>query len=147
MVIPAVSPCELLPYLSKLYTKSKNTLQDDCRPHSYFGCMSGETLSQDEIDALISRTRYIEPVIIADLTSLVMPQIVSTEKTMLKRYYYALTHCGYEEQRVAKENLREAAFRVWLNKYGFLDKSDYIAFINNEVKKRGLGWKLHIRGA
>jgi DNA-binding PadR family transcriptional regulator len=107
--------------------------------------MSSETLSQDEIDDLIGRTNNIGPVIMANLTSLVTPQVVSTEKTMLKRYYYTLTHCGYEEQRVAKENLRQAAFKLWLNNYGFLDKYDFIDFINNEVKKRGLNWKLCIR--
>ena len=76
------------------------------------------------------------------LSNMVTPEIASAVKAMLKRYYYALTNCSFEEQRIAKYNLRQAAFKVWLNKYGFLDKSDFIDFINDEVKKRGLTWKL-----
>ena len=111
--------------------------------------MSGDILSQDEIDALILRTNTdeIDPAMLYRMSNLITPEMVSTVKAMLKRYYYALTHCGYEEQRIAKYNLRQAAFKVWLNRYGFLDKSDFIDFINDEVKKRGLHWKLGIRGA
>jgi len=107
--------------------------------------MASEILSQDEIDELINRTYEIEPATMDSLSHILQPQIVSTAKTMLKRYYYALTHCSFEEQRIAKYNLRQAAFKVWLNRYGFTNKSDYINFINNEVKKRGLNWKLRIR--
>ena len=105
--------------------------------------MGKEILSQDEIDDLINHTNGIEPMF--RLSNMVSPEIASTVKTMLKRYYYTLTHCGFEEQRIAKYNLRQAAFKLWLNRYGFVDKSEYINFINNEVKKRGLDWKLCIR--
>ena len=107
--------------------------------------MGNEILGQDEIDELIDLTRGIGPTIPFSSSSMVSPKIVSTVKTMLKRYYYTLTHCSFEEQRIAKYNLRQAAFKVWLHRYGFADKSDYIDFINNEVKKRGLNWKLCIR--
>jgi hypothetical protein len=108
--------------------------------------MSGDILSQDEIDDLIRRINIneIDPSILYRMSSLVTPEMVSTVKTMLKRYYYALTHCAVEEQRLAKENLRQAAFKVWLYRNGFIDKFDYIKFINKEVNKRGLGWKLCI---
>jgi len=76
---------------------------------------------------------------------MVTPQLVATVKTMQKRYYYALTHGNYAEQRQAKDNLRQAAFKVWLYRNGFINKFDYAKFINNEIKKRGLGWKLCIR--
>jgi hypothetical protein len=108
--------------------------------------MSNEILSQDEIDELISRARKIDAMIPFRLSNVVAPEMTSGVKAMLKRYYYALTHYGYQEQRIAKYNLRQAAFKVWLNRYGFLDKSDFIDFINDEVKKRGLHWKLGIRG-
>ena len=107
--------------------------------------MGSEVLTQDEIDALISLTNDTEPVIMSSLSSIIAPQIVSNAKTMLKRYYYTLTHCGFEEQRIAKNNLREAAFKIWLNRYGFVNRSDYIDFINNEARKRGLNWKLCLR--
>ena len=107
--------------------------------------MSNEILSQDEIDDLINGTQRIDTMMPFRLANMISPEITSTVKAMLKRYYYALTHCSYEEQRIAKYNLQQAAFRVWLTRYGFLDKSDYIDFINNEVKKRGLNWKLCIR--
>ena len=107
--------------------------------------MGKEILSQDEIDDLINHTNGIEPMF--KLSNIISPEITSAVKTMLKRYYYTLTHCSFEEQRIAKYNLRQAAFKVWLNRYGFLDKSDFIDFINDEVKKRGLHWKLGIRGA
>ena len=107
----------------------------------------GDILSQDEIDDLIKRTNTndIDPVILYRISNLVTPEMVATVKTMLKRYYYALTHCDLDEQRIAKENLRQAAFKVWLNRNGFVNKFDYVRFINNEVKKRGLGWKLSTR--
>jgi len=105
--------------------------------------MGKEILSQDEIDDLINHTNGIEPMF--KLSNIISPEITSAVKTMLKRYYYTLTHCSFEEQRIAKYNLRQAAFKVWLNRYGFVDKSDYVEFINNEVKKRGLDWKLCIR--
>jgi hypothetical protein len=104
-----------------------------------------EILTQDEIDELINGTKEIDTTIPFSSFNPAASQAVSTAKTMLKRYYYTLTHCSYEEQRVAKRNLREAAFKVWLNRYGFEHKSDYIDFINNEIKKRGLDWKLYIR--
>ena len=107
--------------------------------------MSSDILSQDEIDDLINRTNEIDPTIISRLSNLVKPQMVATVKTMLKRYYYALTHCDIESQRRAKNNLRQAAFKVWLYRNGFVNKSDYVKFINNEVKKRGLGWRLNTR--
>ena len=107
--------------------------------------MSGEILSQDEIDDLIRHTKEIDATIPFMLSNMVMPEIASTVKSMLERYHYALTHGSFEEQRIAKYNLRHAAFKLWLNRYGFLDKSDYINFINKEVKKRGLNWKLCIR--
>jgi hypothetical protein len=107
----------------------------------------GDILSQDEIDDLIKRTNTndIDPVILYRISNLVTPEMVATVKTMLKRYYYALTHCDLDEQRIAKENLRQAAFKVWLNRNGFVNKFDYVRFINNEVKKRGLNWKLSTR--
>jgi len=106
--------------------------------------MNGDILSQDEIDTLILRTNTddIDPAILYRMSSLVTPEMVSTVKTMLKRYYYALTHCDIDEQRFAKENLRQAAFKVWLYRNGFTDKFDYVRFINKEVEKRGLGWRL-----
>jgi hypothetical protein len=106
--------------------------------------MSSDILSQDEIDALILRTNTndIDPAILYRISSLVTPEMVATVKTMLKRYYYALTHCNITEQRLAKNNLRQAAFKVWLYRNGFVNKFDYVKFINKEVKKRGLGWKL-----
>jgi len=109
--------------------------------------MSGDILSQDEIDDLVRRTdsNDIDPAILFRISNLVTPEMVATVKTMLKRYYYALTHCAIEEQRFAKENLRQAAFKVWLYRNGFVNKFDYVRFINNEVKKRGLGWKLCTR--
>ena len=76
---------------------------------------------------------------------MVTPEMVATVKTMLKRYYYALTHCDIDAQRMAKDNLRQAAFKVWLYRNGFVNKFDYVKFINKEVKKRGLGWKLRTR--
>jgi len=115
------------------------------RPLSYFGYMNNEILSQDEIDELIGRAQKIDTTIPFRLPNMLEPEITSSVKAMLKRYYYALTHCSYEEQHIAKYNLRQAAFRVWLNRYGFLDRSEFIGFINNEVKKRGLNWKLCIR--
>jgi len=107
--------------------------------------MNNEILSQDEIDDLIKRTQEIEPEIPFKLSSMVSREMVSAVKTMLKRYDYALTNCGLLEQRIAKDNLRQAAFKLWLNRYGFLDKSEYVNFINNEVRKRGLNWRLGIR--
>ena len=104
--------------------------------------MSNDILNQEEIDALISRTQEIDPAVINRLTNMVTPQMVSTVKTMLKRYYYALTNCDIGKQRMAKENLRQAAFKVWLYRNGFVNKFDYVRFINKKVKKRGLGWKL-----
>ena len=106
--------------------------------------MSGDILSQDEIDDLIGRTNVneIDPAVLLRISSLVTPEMGSNVKTMLKRYYYALTHCDLDEQRLAKENLRQAAFKVWLNRNGFVNKFDYVKFINDEVKKRGLGWRL-----
>ena len=106
--------------------------------------MSGDILSQDEIDELILRTNTndIDPAILYRMSNLITPEMVATVKTMLKRYYYALTHCDFEKQRIEKENLRQAAFKVWLNRNGFVNKSHYVKFINNEVKKRGLGWRL-----
>ena len=104
--------------------------------------MSDEILNQDEIDDLISRTQKIDPEIIYRMSSLITPQMITAVKTMLKRYYFALTNGSIEEQRFAKANLREAAFKVWLFRNGFADKSEYVQFINNEVKKRGLDWKL-----
>ena len=109
--------------------------------------MSSDILNQDEIDDLISRTNTneIDPAILFRISNLVTPQMVSNVKTMLKRYYYALTHGDLDEQRFAKDNLRQAAFKVWLNRNGFINKFDYIKFINDEVEKRGLGWKLCVR--
>ena len=108
--------------------------------------MGNEILGQDEIDALILRTNNeIDPDILYRLSNLVTPQMAATVKTMLERYYYALTHCDIEKQRLAKNNLRQAAFKVWLNRNGFVNKFDYVKFINKEVKKRGLGWKLRTR--
>jgi hypothetical protein len=109
--------------------------------------MSGDILSQDEIDDLIGHMNgnEIDPAILFNISSLVTPEMVANVKTMLKRYYYTLTHCDLERQRLAKDNLREAAFKVWLNRNGFINKFDYVRFINKEVKKRGLGWKLCIR--
>ena len=109
--------------------------------------MSSDILSQDEIDTLILRTNTddIDPAILLKMSSLVTPEMVATVKTMLKRYYYALTHCDIEKQRLEKNNLRQAAFKVWLYRNGFADKFDYVKFINKEVKKRGLGWKLCTR--
>jgi len=96
---------------------------------------------------LILRTNSdeIDPAILYRMSSLVTPEMAATVKTMLKRYYYALTHCGIESQRIAKDNLRQAAFKVWLYRNGFVNKFDYVRFINKEVKKRGLGWKLITR--
>ena len=109
--------------------------------------MSGDILSQDEIDELITSTHNneIDLAILPRVSGADTPQMASTVKTMLKRYYYALTHCDIAEQRRAKENLRQAAFKVWLYRNGFVNKSDYVQFINNEVKKRGLDWKLSTR--
>ena len=109
--------------------------------------MSGDILSQDEIDALILRTNTddIDPAILCRISSLVTPEMVATVKTMLKRYYYALTHCALEEQRRAKDNLRQAAFKVWLYRNGFVNKFDYVKFVNRELKKRGIGWRLNTR--
>jgi len=107
--------------------------------------MSTEILTQDEIDDIINGTGELDSAVPFRLPAMISPEISSTVRTMLKRYYYTLTHCGYEEQRIAKRNLREAAFKVWLYRYGFDNKSDYIDFINNEIKKRGLNWKLYIR--
>ena len=106
-----------------------------------------DVLSQDEIDDLIRRTNTneIDRAILYRISSLITPQMVAAVKTMLKRYYYTLTNGTLEEQRLAKENVRQAAFKVWLNRNGFINKFDYIRFINNEVKKRGLGWKLCTR--
>ena len=104
-----------------------------------------ETLGQDEIDELINLTQGIESAIPSMSSNMISPEISSAVKTMLKRYYYTLTHCSFEEQRIAKYNLRQAAFKVWLSRYGFVNKSDYINFINKEVRKRGLDWKLRIR--
>jgi hypothetical protein len=105
--------------------------------------MGTEILSQDEIDSLIERTKDYDPAISFRITSMVTPEMVSTVKTMLKRYYFSLTHGDQKEQQFAKENLRKAAFKVWLLRNGFTDKFDYVRFINNEVKKRGLPWKLN----
>ena len=94
---------------------------------------------------LRTNTDDIDPAILFRISSLVTPEMVATVKTMLKRYYYALTHCDIDEQRFAKENLRQAAFKVWLYRNGFVSKFDYVQFINKEVKKRGLNWKLCTR--
>ena len=104
-------------------------------------------MNQDEIDDLIRRTNAseIDPAVLYRISNWVTPQMVATVKTMLKRYYYALTHCDFDEQRVAKENLRQAAFKVWLYRNGFVNKFDYVQFVNDEVKKRGLGWQLCTR--
>jgi hypothetical protein len=105
--------------------------------------MSDEILNQDEIDDLISRTNTnVDPAVLFRMSSLISPQMVAAVKTMLKRYYFSLTNGSIEEQRFAKANLREAAFKVWLFRNGFADKFEYVNFINNEVKKRGLDWKL-----
>jgi len=109
--------------------------------------MKTETLTQNEIDILISSNlKDLDTVISTKLSGsgMVTSQMVSTAKTMLDRYYYALTHCGFEEQRVARDNLRRAAFNIWLRRYGFTTKSGYIKFVNNEAAKRGLGWKFCI---
>jgi len=120
-------------------------LQDDCRPRYYFGCMGSDILSQEQIDDLITRTQEIDPSIPFKLSGLVSPQMIATVKTMLNRYHYTLTHCGIEEQRIAKANLRQAAFKLWLHRYGFMNKSEYVDFVNAEVRKRGLDWKLALR--
>jgi hypothetical protein len=106
--------------------------------------MRAETLTQDEIDILISSNlKDIDTVITTKLSgsSTVTPEMISTAKTMLNRYYYTLTHCGFEEQRIARDNLRQAAFRIWLHRYGFATKSGYIKFINREAAKKGLHWR------
>jgi len=107
--------------------------------------MGSDILSQEQIDDLISRTQEIDPSIPFKLSNLVSPEMIATVKTMLNRYHYALTHRGLQEQRIAKENLRQAAFKLWLHRYGFLNKADYVEFVNEEVRKRGLDWKLAIR--
>ena len=107
--------------------------------------MGAEILNQDEIDNLIHGIHDIEPAITSRLSGMVTPEMVSTARTMLDRYYYALTHRGFHEQRIAKENLRQAAFKVWLCRYGFVDKSDFVNFINKEAEKRGISWRLSIR--
>jgi len=107
--------------------------------------MGNEILNQDEIDALIKRTNEIDTTMPFKLSNMVSPQMIASVKSMLKRYHYALVNCGPEEQRVAKDNLRQAAFKLWLNRYGFLNKNEYVKFINNEVRKRGLDWRLGIR--
>jgi len=132
------------PFLNR-NAKYTYTLPDDCRPYAYVGGMGNEILSQDEIDTLISRTQEIDPAIPFKLSNMVSPQMIATVKTMLNRYHYALTHRGLREQHIAKENLRQAAFKLWLNRYGFINKSDYMDFVNKELRKRGLNWKLGIR--
>jgi len=107
--------------------------------------MGNEILSQDEIDDLIKRTNEIDTTVPFKLSNVVSPQMITTVKAMLQRYHYALTNCGLEEQRIAKYNLRHAAFKLWLNRYGFSNQTEYINFINNEVSKRGLNWKIGIR--
>jgi len=107
--------------------------------------MSSDILSQEQIDDLISRTQEADPAIPFKLSSMVSPEMIAAVKTMLNRYHYALTHRGLREQRIAKENLRQAAFKLWLNRYGFLNKADYAEFVNEEVKKRGLDWKLAVK--
>jgi len=109
--------------------------------------MNTNILSQDEIDILINNNlKDIDTIITTKLSdsSMITPQMVSTAKTMLNRYYYALTHCGYEEQRIARENLRKMAFKIWLCRYGFTNRSSYVQFINQEAAKRKLGWKFCI---
>jgi len=105
----------------------------------------GDILSQIEIDDLIERTQNFDGDINFGISSMVTPQMAATVKTMLKRYYFALTHGTIMEQRIAKENLRQAAFKVWLLRKGFADKFEYAKFVNREVKKRGLNWKLATR--
>ena len=109
--------------------------------------MSVEILTQDEIDVLInSSLKDLDTVITSKLTGsgLVTPQMVSTAKAMLDRYYFTLTHSSFEEQRIARNNLREAAFKLWLYRYGFTTRSEYVQFVNKEAAKRGLGWRFHI---
>jgi hypothetical protein len=106
--------------------------------------MGAEILSQDEIDILInSNVKDLDSIITTKLTgtSTVTPQMISTAKAMLDRYYYTLTHCGPEEQRIARDNLREAEFKIWLYRYGFITKSGFAQFVNNEAAKRGFRWK------
>ena len=106
--------------------------------------MAFEILSQDEIDILINKNlNDVDSVITSRLagSGMITSQMMSTAKTMLDRYYYTLTHCGYKEQCFARNNLRQAAFRIWLHRYGFNTRAGYIDFINKEAKKRGLNWK------
>jgi len=109
--------------------------------------MKTEILSQDEIDILISSNlKDIDTVISSKLsgTGLVTPEMISAAKAMLDRYYYTLTHCSFKEQRVARDNLRQAAFKIWLHRYGFTTKSGYVKFVNEEAAKRGLDWRFCI---
>lgn len=104
--------------------------------------MTAEKLTQDEIDALVN-SNLMYPDVTTKLTSSVTPQKMIEVKTMLDRYYYALTHCSFIEQRIARENLRHAAFKVWLARHGFSNKTEYIRFMNQEAAKRGHNWHLH----
>jgi len=106
--------------------------------------MNTNVLTQDEIDILISHNlNELDSIETTRLSgsSMITPQMMSTVKTMLNRYYYALTHCGFEEQRIARDNLRKMAFKIWLCRYGFTDKTSYVKFVNKEAEKRKLGWK------
>ena len=108
--------------------------------------MTTEKLTQDEIDALVNGSlAEFDTVITGKLSISVTPQLAAELNTMNDRYYYALTHCGIEEQRAARENLHHAAFNMWLCRHGFANRTAYMNFVNREAEKRGLNWRLRGR--